>query len=45
MEVQRRTQAERTAVTRAALISAARPLFAERGYADVSTPEIAAAAG
>lgn len=45
MEVQRRTQAERSAATRAALTSAARPLFAERGYADVGTPEIAAAAG
>ena len=45
MEVQRRTQAQRSAVTRAALVSAARPLFASRGYADVGTPEIAATAG
>lgn len=45
MEVKRRTQADRTAATRAALIAGARPLFAERGYADVSTPELAAAAG
>ena len=45
MEVQRRTQAERTAATRTALLSAARPLFAQRGYANVGTPEIAAAAG
>lgn len=45
MKVQRRTQAERSASTRAALLSAARPLFAERGYANVGTPEIAAAAG
>ena len=45
MEVKRRTQAERTAGTRAALIDAARALWAERGYAAVGTPEIAAAAG
>ena len=45
MEVKRRTQADRTAATRAALIAGARPLFAQRGYADVSTPELAAAAG
>jgi AcrR family transcriptional regulator len=45
MEVQRRTQAERSAATRAALMNAARPLFAQRGYAGVGTPEIAAAAG
>lgn len=38
------TQAERTEVTRAALIAAGRSLFAERGYAAVSTTEIAAAA-
>lgn len=41
----KRTQEERTAATRAALLAAARPLFAERGYAAVGTPEIAAAAG
>jgi AcrR family transcriptional regulator len=45
MEVKRRTQAERSAATRAALIGAARRLFAERGFADVGTPELAAAAG
>jgi AcrR family transcriptional regulator len=45
MEVKRRTQADRTAATRAALIAAARPLFADRGYADVSTPQLASAAG
>jgi AcrR family transcriptional regulator len=45
MQVKGRTQAERTAATRAALIAGARPLFAARGYADVSTPEIARAAG
>jgi AcrR family transcriptional regulator len=41
----KRTQAERSDATRAALIGAARPLFAERGYAGVGTEEIAQAAG
>lgn len=41
----RRTQAARTEATRAALIAAARPLFAERGYTGVGTEEIARAAG
>src|SRR5918999_625344 len=45
MERKRRTQAERSAATRAALIGAARRLFAERGYAAVGTPELVAAAG
>lgn len=45
MESKRRTQADRTAATRGALIAAARGLFAQRGYADVGTPEIAATAG
>jgi AcrR family transcriptional regulator len=40
-----RTQAERSAATRHALIEAARRLWGERGYAEVSTPEIAEAAG
>jgi AcrR family transcriptional regulator len=40
-----RTQAERSAATQAALIAAARRLWGERGYAEVSTPEIAEAAG
>ena len=37
----RRTQAERTAATRAVLIDAARALFAEQGFANVSTQAIA----
>ena len=41
----RRTQAERSAATQEALISAARRLWGERGYAEVGTPEIAEAAG
>ena len=41
----KRTQAERSEATRSALILAARPLFAERGYADVGTEEIVRAAG
>jgi AcrR family transcriptional regulator len=45
MNVTRRTQAERTEATRNALIAAARPLFAERGYAGVGTEEIVRAAG
>lgn len=45
MEIKRRTQEERSAATREALIAAARRLWGGRGYADVGTPEIAAAAG
>ncbi len=41
----RRSQAERSAATRGALVTAARRLFAERGYAGVGTEEIARAAG
>src|SRR3712207_9506257 len=41
----KRTQAERSATTRAALVAAARRLWAERGYAAVGTPEIATTAG
>jgi AcrR family transcriptional regulator len=41
----RRTQAERSEGTREALIEAARPLFAEHGYAAVGTEEIVRAAG
>lgn len=44
-ETARRTQAERTEATRTALIAAARPLFAQRGYAGIGTEEIARAAG
>ena len=45
MEIKRRTQEQRSAATRDALISAARKLWGLRGYAEVGTPEIAAAAG
>src|SRR3954451_11974142 len=41
----RRTQAERSEGTRAALISTARRLFAEHGYSGVGTEEIVRAAG
>lgn len=45
MESKRRTQIERSAATRDALITAARRLWGERGYAEVGTPEIATTAG
>lgn len=41
----RRTQAQRSAATRALLLDAARKLFADKGFADVSTQAIVAAAG
>jgi AcrR family transcriptional regulator len=41
----RRTQAERSATTRAALLSAARELFAERGFAATGRDDIAERAG
>jgi AcrR family transcriptional regulator len=41
----RRTQADRTAATRAALIAAARKLFAAHGFAAVGTERVAQAAG
>jgi AcrR family transcriptional regulator len=45
MNVKRRSQAERSAATRGALVAAARPLFAQRGFARVGTEEIVRAAG
>ncbi|HEX2015317.1 MAG TPA: helix-turn-helix domain-containing protein [Solirubrobacteraceae bacterium] len=45
MEVKHRTQEQRSAATRRALIDAARRLWAARGYAGVGTPQIAASAG
>jgi AcrR family transcriptional regulator len=41
----RRTQADRSATTRDALVAAARRLFAAQGFAEVSTDAIVAAAG
>lgn len=41
----RKTQEERRSQTRRALVTAARQLFAEKGYAGTGTPEIAVAAG
>ncbi len=41
----RRTQADRSATTREALVAAARRLFAAQGFADVPTDAIVAAAG
>ena len=45
MEIKRRTQEERSAATRDALISAARRLWGLWGHAEVGTPEIAKEAG
>jgi AcrR family transcriptional regulator len=45
MESKGRTQEQRSAATRQALIGAARRLWAARSYAEVGTPDIAAAAG
>ncbi len=45
MKVNRRTQADRSAATRAVLVGAARPLFAERGFGGVGTETIVQAAG
>jgi AcrR family transcriptional regulator len=45
MNVNRRTQAERSAATRAALIAAARPLFAAHGFNAVGTETIVREAG
>jgi len=45
MQEKRRTQAERAADTRDALIAAARPLFASPGFADVSMETIVRDAG
>lgn len=45
MKVNRRSQVDRSASTRAALVATARPLFAERGFAGVGTEAIVRAAG
>jgi AcrR family transcriptional regulator len=45
MNGNRRTQAERSAATRDALVAAGRALFGARGYADVGTEEVVRAAG
>src|SRR3954468_15866519 len=45
MTSKRKTQEERSAGTRDALVTAARSLFAQRGFADVGTEEIVRTAG
>jgi AcrR family transcriptional regulator len=45
MNVKRTKHADRSEATRAALVAAARPLFAARGFAGVGTEEIVRAAG
>jgi AcrR family transcriptional regulator len=45
MKKKQRTQAERSAGTREALIAAGRSLFAARGYGDVGTEEVVKASG
>jgi AcrR family transcriptional regulator len=45
MQVNRRSQADRSATTRASLVQSARALFAEHGFAGVGTEAIVAAAG
>lgn len=45
MQDAKRTQEERRAATREALLDAARAIFAQKGFAATSTPEIVAAAG
>jgi AcrR family transcriptional regulator len=45
MNVNRRSQVDRSAATRAALVDAARPLFAQRGFAGVGTETIVRDAG
>src|SRR5271167_1991864 len=45
MKVNRRSQVDRSAATRASLVATARPLFAARGFAGVGTETIVRAAG
>jgi AcrR family transcriptional regulator len=45
MKVNRRTQADRSAATREALVAAARPLFAAEGFGGVGTERIVREAG
>ncbi len=45
MKVNRRSQVDRSAATRSALVDAARPLFAEHGFRGVGTETIVRAAG
>lgn len=45
MKAEKRTQEARREATRRALVAAARELFAQKGYAETSTPEIVSAAG